>query len=497
MRAPLFSGRSQIGPLAGCALAALALVFGELSAWADIQQPPGAHGKGAQLKGAENLAVPIPQGASIDQGARVEITLRAEGPAGKMVDFLIRSQPEHGVLEGPPRQTGRGSAVVTYVHRATDGPGRDSFTYAVQVWHGAVSAAVPVSIEIRDTPPEVIATPQELDFGTVHAGDTSSVQVTLQNAGGSVAEGHLFVPPPWSVEGSPSYRLAHGESQVFQITFKPEDGRSYSETMHFAGNDAAGVHLIGAGIASPAQLAAAEAAARAAAARPAVPPAPSAIGPAPARASVASVIAASASVARGSNPNPARTSNPLFADSAAADAGSEPETPEAEPQDRSWYVTFADSGIKHLTLRNSTRSTLDISWQPASPIPASYRVELRYLTIDSTGQLRVDWRPYALTEIRPSPSLVTATVRGLPAGVEETLRVVASDSGGRITASSATLQAATLPPSELWTITPLRVAVLLFLICLALVIRRRLELRQILREIDESRSQSTNLLSRG
>jgi hypothetical protein len=477
-------------------LVALALGFGASRAWADIQQPPVAHGKGAQLKNAENLAVPLPQATSIDQGARVEITLRAEGPAGKMVDFLIRSQPEHGVLEGPPRQINRGSAVVTYVHRASDGPGRDSFTYAVQVWRGAVSASVPVSIEIRDTPPEVIATPQELDFGTVHAGDTSSAQVTLQNAGGSVAEGHLFVPPPWSVEGSPNYRLAHGESQAFQITFKPEDGRSYSETMHIAGGDAAGAHLTGAGIPSPAQLAAAEAAARAAAARGAVASAPSAAGPAPARVSAPTLAAVRAAAARAGESSPAPASNPLFADSAATAAG-EPEAPESEPQDRSWYVTYADSGIKHLTWRNSTRSTLDIAWQPASPVPNSYRVELRYLTIDGTGQLRVDWRPYTQVEIRPSPSLVTATVRGLPAGVEETLRVVASDSGGRITASSATLQASTLPPSELWRITPLRVAVLLFLICLALVIRRRLELRQILREIEESRSQSTNLLFRG
>jgi hypothetical protein len=467
-------------------MAVLALGFAvPRAAWADIQQPPAAHGRGARLQRAGDTAVPLPQATSIDQGARVDIILRAEGPTGKMVDFLIRSQPEHGVLEGPPRQIDRTSAVVTYVHRASDGPGRDGFTYAVQTWRGPVSGAVPVAIEIRDTAPEVIATPQELDFGTVKAGDSSSAQVTLQNAGGGVAEGHLFVPNPWSVSGSPNYRLAHGESQVFQIVFKPEDGRSFSETLHIAGGDPAGAHLIGAGVATPAQLAAALAT-----------PAPVVAALSPPKA-VVPVLAAAASPApvHPGKPSPSPASNPLFADNSAAAASSnEPEEPESEPLDRSWYVTYTDSGIKHLTLRDSTRSTLDISWQPALPPPQNYRVELRYLTVDSTGQLRVDWRPYAQVDIRPSPSLVTATIRNLPAGALQTLRVVASDSGGRTTASSATLQAATLPPSDWLRITPLRVVVLLFLVCLTLVIRRRLELRQILREIDESRSQSPNLL---
>jgi hypothetical protein len=164
--------------------------------------------------------------------------------------------------------------------------------------------------------------------------------------------------------------------------------------------------------------------------------------------------------------------------------------PASVPLDNSGYITLYDSGVKQIKLVKAGRSTLDISWKPLAPKPRSYRVELRYLAIDAQNKLRIDWRPYAQVDIHVGKDLCTATVRRLPPGTRQTLRVVAIDFSGRIAGGSATLQAATLPAANFWRVTPLRVLVALLLLCGALALRRRWEVRQMLREIDESRAAS-------
>jgi hypothetical protein len=501
MRARLFfrraldgSGRAGRVSLAAAAF----LLLGGVGLRADIQDPNAPHAKGAKQQRRELPANGVPVAESIDQGASVEIVLRARGQLGKWVDFSVHSQPEHGTLDGPPRQLSRTAAAVIYTHRADDGPGQDTFSYSVQAAGSAVSAPVEVKITIRDTPPTLVATPAELDFGAVKVGDTSGADLTLENRGGGEAIGRLSLPPPWVVEGSADYRLGRGQRQTFHILFGPKSGRSFSETMGVVAESGAPTHLLGTGLGAPGELEALENGALATRV--------TVFGP-------SSGIGGIGGTGPGSGPNPglavrvtpapvtvAEAAPPRLG-SSAKPAGADPmegmQAPEDDtvgpanttPLDSSGYINLNDTGVKQFRLRHATRSTLDVSWKPLVPAPKLYRVELRYLAADDDGtKLRIDWRPYAQVDIRTGMDICLATVRGLPAGARQTLRVVAIDATGHVAGGSATLQATTLPPLDFWRITPLRILVAALLLCVGLIIRRRWEERQILREIDESRA---------
>ena len=75
----------------------------------------------------------------------------------------------------------------------------------------------------------------------------------MRNEGGGQAVGRLEPPVPWVVEGSPEFRLNAGEKQVFKLSFKPQKGRSFSETFivgdYGTGNQRpTSLHLLGTGI---------------------------------------------------------------------------------------------------------------------------------------------------------------------------------------------------------------------------------------------------------
>jgi hypothetical protein len=474
------------------------------SARADIQEPTSSHGGGAREQRREKPAGGVPQTADVNLGGTAEITLRAHGQNGKWINFFIRSQPEHGSLTGPPIQLTRTTASVTYVHHAQDGPGTDSFTFSVQAAGSEVSAPVTVTVNVRDTPPSLVVTPSELDFGAVKVGDTSGVDLVLENQGGGEAVGTLSPPPPWTVDGPAEYKLARGQSQSFHLLFIPRFGHSYSETLLLpAGGSQA--HLVGTGLGGPAGPdpfvstlastlpadASADAGANGAGSGAGAPGGAAEMAPAPTPAPAAPEAPPPRLANQGSSADPMKgMQSPLD------DTGTATGQAASAPLDTFGYITPYDTGVKELKLRSAGRTTLDISWKPMTPSPRIYRVELRYLTVDSNDKLRIDWRPYAQVDMRLSKDLCIATVRGLPSQTRETLRVVAIDFSGRVAGASATLQAFTLSPSSFWRITPLRVLFALLLLCFGLAWRRRWEERQILREIDESRAASRETLYR-
>jgi hypothetical protein len=461
---------------------------------ADIQDPNKPHGKGAREQRREPPANGVPQTETIDQGGRVEIILHSQGQIGKWVDFLIRSQPAHGSLLGRPRQLTRNTASVIYVHHADDGPGTDSFTYSVQVDGTAVSAPVPITIEIRDTAPAVVVSPAELDFGAVRVGDTSGADLVLQNQGGGEAVGRLELPAPWTVDGAADYRLTRGQQQSFHILFGPKSGRSFSETVPLQTDTGAPVHLLGTGLGRPGEPAAVAVAAVSPLSPPSAQPAPAPSPAAPPAVALAPSTPSPAAPPRLAGPNAVANVDPLQGMQVGPDPV--PGAPPSVVWDNPALLTFYDSGVKQIKLRGAGRTTLDISWKPLTPAPKSYRIELRYLAIDHDQRLRVDWRPYAKADIHMGKDLCTATVRDLAPQTLQTLRVVALDFSGRVAGASATLQAFTLPASTFWRVTPLRVFVVLLLVCFGLAVRRRLDDRRLIREIDEARAASPDYLYR-
>jgi hypothetical protein len=500
MRARLFFARAVAGSgravLVFCAAAAL-ILLGVTQLRADIQDPNKPHAKGARQQRRELPANGVPVSESIEQGTSVEIVLRARGQLGKWMDFSIHSQPEHGVLDGP-RQLSPNTATVTYTHRADDGPGADTFSYSVQAAGSAVSAPALVKIEIRDTPPVLVATPAELDFGAVKVGDTSGADIVLENRGGGEAAGRLNLPPPWAVEGPADYRLGRGQRQSFHILFGPKSGRSFSEALAVVAESGAPTHLLGTGLGAPGEADTSGSGAYATRVGTLGPA--SGIGGISAGDTGASgpegglavkVAPAPKTVAEVAPPRLGTSAGSAAADPMRGMPGLEDDTvgpAPSTPLDSSGFINLADTGVKQFKLRRATRNALDVSWKPLAPAPKFYRIELRYLAEDNDGKLRIDWRPYALVDIRTGKDLCLATVRGLPAGARQTLRVVAIDGSGRIAGGSATLQASTMPASDFWRVTPLRILIVALLLCVGLVVRRRWEERQLWREVEESRA---------
>ncbi len=227
------------------------------AARADIQNPgrssfPGERSVNRQGEKPPN-AVAVTAG--VVQGGTVTILLRARGHAGEMVDFLLRTPPEHGTLDAAPRQLTLNTASVTYTQRPGDDAPEDSFTYAVQTRTSAVSSEERVTIRIQEPPPVLATVPSELDFGAVKAGESTRAEVTLTNQGGGEATGRLEPPAPWTVDGPASYRLARGASQTFALVFQPTGEQAYVDALHFRYETGGGVRLIGTGLAGPGQRA--------------------------------------------------------------------------------------------------------------------------------------------------------------------------------------------------------------------------------------------------
>ncbi len=122
-------------------------------------------------------------------------------------------------------------------------------------------------------------------------------------------------------------------------------------------------------------------------------------------------------------------------------------------------VVLNEAAVKAIEGRGVGTTTIDLAWNPPRPTPRSYRVELRYLSLDSDDKLRVDWRPYAKADIHPTQSQVTARVSGLPGGTRQYVRVVAVDDEGRLAAPSPVLMFETRVAATWFHITPLKVLI--------------------------------------
>ena len=461
---------------------------GPVASRADIQSPgrssfPGERGVNRQGDRPPNA---VPTTAGVVQGGTVTIILRARGHSGEMVDFLIRTPPEHGTLDAAPRQITLSSASITYTPRPGDDALEDSFTYAVQTRNSPVSAEARVVVRIQEPPPSLACSPAELDFGTVKAGESTRAEVTLTNQGGGEATGRLDPPAPWVVDGPASYRLPRGASQTFALVFKPFDEHTYAEALHFRYETGGGVRLVGTGFGGK------------------VPGKPTdsggalAGGPAALRPGLAGGDGTAGALTPMAADGSHRSSDPGAPVPVAGSTNHVNTTP-GEPLLESGGgptmplttdLTGVESdgdGVPAFNILARGRTTLDLSWRALTPPPKSYRVELRYLSLDSDDKLIVQWQPYARVEFTTAHGFVNARLTGLPPDSQECVRIVAVDTAGRLATPSPLRVVYTLPAATWWHLTPLKVLFALLLLCGGLVLRNRLEVRQVLRELDESR----------
>jgi len=169
----------------------------------------------------------------VQRGVRAEIPLQIYGRRNELLQFLIRTPPEHGQVT-EPRQTGKESAAVIYDPPADLRITHDKFYFSVQSSDG-VSSPVEVSITITDAPP-VLAVPGSVDFPKILAGTTSARFIELTNHGGGLAVGEMIVDPPWRILGPATYRIGAGEVAVFKLVFEPKEGGVFEGAISFTSN---------------------------------------------------------------------------------------------------------------------------------------------------------------------------------------------------------------------------------------------------------------------
>ena len=490
-----FAGRTRFcgrSPARLLPLAAFCLLFaacGLFTARADIQQPPRAHAKGERQLQRRTAApaTATAQSVQVEAGNNARITLAGEGPDGKTLNFFIRTPPRHGTISGDPVSQGRNHAVVFYVPAPGNEAEDDEFTFSVQSPGGGMSAPEAVRLRLLPLAASLVASPAELDFGAVKAGETASALFTLENRGGSLAVGRVEPPVPFEVDGAADYRLARGAQQTFRLVFRPTGEEVFNAGLHFQFEAGGGVRLVGTGLADPSR---------------------------PAVASGASVPGGGVPTGRGSGAAsvypaaeapPAATNPPLAALTAAATpravaaapvgprfergAGGPGQTSVEAVPDRT-YMPVNEAAVRQVQVLDVGRSTVDLAWKPPVPRPASYRVELRYIVVDD-DVARAEWRPYAQVDVDAGRDLIKTRVRRLPAGGLQMLRIVAVDRAGQLAAPSPMITVMMGQPSTWWRPTVLKGLLLLLAVFGFLLFKRRREERQMLAEIDESRARAS------
>lgn len=161
---------------------------------------------------------PVPQKVKVLRDSTIDITLRIYGRKNQSITYVVRRQSV-GKLT-PPKNVELEAAIVQYKAPADPAIKTDSFEYAARSDLG-VSAPALVEIEIIDVPAEIIA-PVEITFGPTLTGSTDKQTFEIENRGGVVTEGDIFVEPPWRIEVSPHYRLEPGQRRSVAVTFAPD-----------------------------------------------------------------------------------------------------------------------------------------------------------------------------------------------------------------------------------------------------------------------------------
>ena len=106
-----------------------------------------------------------------------------------------------------------------------------------------------LTVRAQNDMPDCSVSNTSLPFGEVEVGTSSSLQFTITNTGGGTLAGDITQSPPFTVNPT-SYSLTSEESQVFTVTFTPQNAIDYDSTID-CDNDCDDVDCTGRGIEEP------------------------------------------------------------------------------------------------------------------------------------------------------------------------------------------------------------------------------------------------------
>lgn len=153
-------------------------------------------------------------------GQSVDIELSAAIGSLKQPDFIIRQQPEHGVLSNlRPHQKDSNKAIITYTHAGMNAGLADKFTYACRIDGGPMSAPAVVTLAGQRMEPK-LSLVNAPGFAKVFVGGESSSQIILKNEGTAPYLMNIAWPDGWV--GPPTIDVPVGKTVELQVFFRPK-----------------------------------------------------------------------------------------------------------------------------------------------------------------------------------------------------------------------------------------------------------------------------------
>ncbi len=169
-------------------------------------------------------AVPPPvvsQTIAAQRGEKIAVPLGIHGTRGELLEFIIRTPPEHGKLSAL-KNGALNTATVIYTPSARSHAPEDHFSYAVRSSEG-VSAPGVIVLRFSDpiVPQPKLTAANELEFPPVFPGQRSTAELEITNEGGGFLEGEVSVEEPWSIEGLKVFKIAANRTALIKLVFSP------------------------------------------------------------------------------------------------------------------------------------------------------------------------------------------------------------------------------------------------------------------------------------
>ena len=158
---------------------------------------------------------------SVVRGGSCELNLQGIAMPGATVEFKIKKNPRHGILEGP-RRIDRERVSYIYRHNGKRGVDADRIEFGLKTGAGNAWGSITARISIAEPRAALIVEGAPMNFGSVPIGDQSSKILKIHNAGGGVIQGQIKVYAPWSLEQEPDFELREGDEPLqIRVIFAP------------------------------------------------------------------------------------------------------------------------------------------------------------------------------------------------------------------------------------------------------------------------------------
>ena len=205
----------------------------QIAAWAALQL------FGAQLQGDIRAPAPAPpqadaQAVRVWRGGQAIITLRGHYAGSGSVSFWIVRSPRHGKLSDL-QLLADNRATITYTNGGVRPAAPDDFSYVVRASGNQVSSPAEVRILVEE-PPARLRVSGRIEFGEIRAGESATRPLTISNEGGGVLAGRLTSSSPWR-PALPNYRVESEQTETIEVTFQPNEARTFVGQITLTGSD--------------------------------------------------------------------------------------------------------------------------------------------------------------------------------------------------------------------------------------------------------------------